>query len=544
MNTFFLFTLLFANSLHFTDSVSSSTTQQQLTDALKKAFGGNSIFSIGNGLPRSSTEAATTLDRDGAGSKYIVEVSPNGLDTWSDEQVKTEQERSDILPRLMTTPDGTQFRCAIPIPKIFLPPSPTTASTQEEIKTPPKPNMEYCQAKDLSVGTKMQARFKTKGAYYPGKVSKMNADGTYNIQFDDGDIRNNTPLNEMIMDKRKKNAKKPIIPIKDMTKLQRNQIVKNAALLLKPLNDVCFRKVEGWWTYEVCKNQKVRQYHTENQPDPNNKDQFLQIEVNSYILGKYDSTISNDPPDDLQQKNPNKKKKDGTTTTTTTGATAAAAELVRENIRKKKKPTASSSSSSHPLTYNIDITNTRPISLVQTFKWGTPCDLTHEPRETTIEFSCGSSSKYNTYIDDIQEIATCKYHVKIKTPLLCKHDDFKDPIVEKLKNIHGSEANIETIKCHPLISQNVQETPIQFVTPEDLETTAETEVLASGMLDADTIQKLLEAQGVTGSIDATNVIQLEMTDDMNAESVLEAVRKMLGDDVESIVIPLEEEEDK
>ena len=98
MNTFFLFAFLFANSLHFTDSISSSTTQQQLTDALKKAFGGNSIFSIGNGLPRSSTEAATTLDRDGAGSKYIVEVSPNGLDTWSDEQVKTEQERSDILP--------------------------------------------------------------------------------------------------------------------------------------------------------------------------------------------------------------------------------------------------------------------------------------------------------------------------------------------------------------------------------------------------------------------------------------------------------------
>merc|ERR1712166_346376 len=52
----------------------------------------------------------------------------------------------------------------------------------------------------ISVGTKIQviAGF---GESNPGKVIKANADGTYNIQFDDGGIRNNTPLTEMNMER-------------------------------------------------------------------------------------------------------------------------------------------------------------------------------------------------------------------------------------------------------------------------------------------------------------------------------------------------------
>ena len=50
---------------------------------------------------------------------------------------------------------------------------------------------------DLSIGTSVDARFKTNGAFYPGKIKKMNTDGTYDITFDDGDERKNTPLKEM-----------------------------------------------------------------------------------------------------------------------------------------------------------------------------------------------------------------------------------------------------------------------------------------------------------------------------------------------------------
>jgi len=49
----------------------------------------------------------------------------------------------------------------------------------------------------ISIGTNVNARFKTNGEFYPGKIKKMNTDGTYDITFDDGDERQNTPLNEI-----------------------------------------------------------------------------------------------------------------------------------------------------------------------------------------------------------------------------------------------------------------------------------------------------------------------------------------------------------
>ena len=54
-----------------------------------------------------------------------------------------------------------------------------------------------CKAENVSIGTNVNARFKTNGAFYPGKIKKMNTDGTYDITFDDGDERQSTPLNEM-----------------------------------------------------------------------------------------------------------------------------------------------------------------------------------------------------------------------------------------------------------------------------------------------------------------------------------------------------------
>ena len=59
---------------------------------------------------------------------------------------------------------------------------------------------QFCvsKAEDLSVDTKIIAKFKRNGKnYYIGKISTLNTDGTYDITFDDGDERKNTPLNEM-----------------------------------------------------------------------------------------------------------------------------------------------------------------------------------------------------------------------------------------------------------------------------------------------------------------------------------------------------------
>ena len=43
------------------------------------------------------------------------------------------------------------------------------------------------QHRNRRVGDKVEAQFKGKGKFYPGKISKVNGDGTINVDFDDGD---------------------------------------------------------------------------------------------------------------------------------------------------------------------------------------------------------------------------------------------------------------------------------------------------------------------------------------------------------------------
>ena len=108
-----LLTTLTLLACFFHSSIATSaTTQQQLQEALRAAFGNTVQFS--ELLPPNNPSTTS-------GAKYIVDVSEKGIDTWTEAQIKTEQERNDVLPRLMTTYDGTQFRCAVPVPKMFLP---------------------------------------------------------------------------------------------------------------------------------------------------------------------------------------------------------------------------------------------------------------------------------------------------------------------------------------------------------------------------------------------------------------------------------------
>jgi len=48
----------------------------------------------------------------------------------------------------------------------------------------------------FAVGTVVSARYQG-GSYFPGKVAAINADGTYDIQFDDGDFEAKVPAGEV-----------------------------------------------------------------------------------------------------------------------------------------------------------------------------------------------------------------------------------------------------------------------------------------------------------------------------------------------------------
>ena len=42
-------------------------------------------------------------------------------------------------------------------------------------------------ALDVKVGEKVEARYRGRSRYYPGKIRSINSDGTYDIDYDDGD---------------------------------------------------------------------------------------------------------------------------------------------------------------------------------------------------------------------------------------------------------------------------------------------------------------------------------------------------------------------
>ena len=72
--------------------------------------------------------------------------------------------------------------------------------------------------------------------------------------------------------------------------------------------------------------------------------------------------------------------------------------------------------------------------------------MTKKPRRTTLEILCHADSKYNSIIEDVAEVSTCEYHVKLRTPLLCANPLFMD--VSSLAT-ENSQLDAKTISCSP-----------------------------------------------------------------------------------------------
>ena len=131
----------------------------------------------------------------------------------------------------------------------------------------------------------------------------------------------------------------------------------------------------------------IRQYHAERQADPDGEEgTFINVEVSEFVLGKFDDDAG---------------------------------------------------------------TEASPPSLMQQFGDGTPCDLTNKPRRAKLEILCQPNGKYNSFVEEIQEVATCEYLVKVRTPLLCKNPAFIDAASIEAA-APTSPAN--TITCTPLVA--------------------------------------------------------------------------------------------
>ena len=56
-------------------------------------------------------------------------------------------------------------------------------------------------------------------------------------------------------------------------------------------------------------------------------------------------------------------------------------------------------------------------------KDGTPCDLTHQPRQTRVLYVCQPDGHGEVY--QLKETSTCEYEVMVLTSVLCSHPLFR-----------------------------------------------------------------------------------------------------------------------
>ncbi|CAL9073882.1 protein OS-9 homolog [Musa acuminata AAA Group] len=175
-----------------------------------------------------------------------------------------------------------------------------------------------------------------------------------------------------------------------ITESERKIVFKTPDELIEILNDKCFYRHEGWWTYEFCFRKHVKQLHVEDEKV-----------VQEFILGMFD-------PDATADFNQN-----------------------QSDFSIVKDPRSKDASQRY---HAHQFTN------------GTICDLTNQPRETEVRFVCSEPS---VLISSIKEASTCKYVVTVQCPLLCKHPMFQQeqPMWHTIHcNEVGADSKISTVE--------------------------------------------------------------------------------------------------
>jgi len=139
------------------------------------------------------------------------------------------------------------------------------------------------------------------------------------------------------------------------------------ASYLSDLDNECIKTSQGWWIYELCYGKHVRQYHEERTRNKKTSKVDTKITVD-YTLGK--------------AKLPKK--------------------LDLQSFTGKK-------------TSNF---------VEEQYDQGMICDITGEPRMTTVRYKCMIDSKHVT-LKPPEEVSSCIYAMDVAVPALCEHPEFK-----------------------------------------------------------------------------------------------------------------------
>ena len=171
----------------------------------------------------------------------------------------------------------------------------------------------------------------------------------------------------------------------------------------------CFYRREGWWTYEYCWRRHVRQYHEKEVEvvDPKTKKvvgkRGVPVKDADFYLGFQQQPASH----------------------------AAAATVVRtsgaDGLKEEERVGV--------ITRGAEAAVGESDTFYSHFlAGGTKCDLTGEPREVEVRFTCSKRSKElsTNMVTSISEVKTCKYVLNFETFAICNQGDFhavgEDPV--------------------------------------------------------------------------------------------------------------------
>ncbi|KAJ1555260.1 Protein OS-9 [Nowakowskiella sp. JEL0078] len=172
----------------------------------------------------------------------------------------------------------------------------------------------------------------------------------------------------------------------------------SAAAVFRPVSHLSnLKKHNGYWTYEVCYNRHVRQYHI---PPPGSAPPSSSME---YYLGQFTEKVVSPLP----------------------------------SIESGKGNSGDNALSTYDEigTWIEEFDDGNKVSLFVRQRWsdGTVCELTMKPRGIELQFHC--SENHPTHISFFSEESTCNYLMIINTPLLCKDTAFIPKTLHRLNAI-------------------------------------------------------------------------------------------------------------
>ncbi|KAG8530875.1 uncharacterized protein KY384_004232 [Bacidia gigantensis] len=180
--------------------------------------------------------------------------------------------------------------------------------------------------------------------------------------------------------------------------------------LLQEMSGSCLYFISGWWSYQFCYSESVKQFH--QLPAGGNVPMFPPVEdptTPSYVLGKFGEKKVN------RHRLPS-------------GGSAGGAldgGLPLEDGQEGSTTTIQAKGSS----------SSRYLS--QKLSGGTTCDLTGAPRRVEIQFHCHPQSADR--IGWIKEVSTCSYLMVVYTPRLCNDVAFLPEREERAEQVVCSE---------------------------------------------------------------------------------------------------------